>query len=171
MNKICRYINADTLASLQIMQSESHPHSHNQGPITGSSGSKEGLSVYGLFHHMARTPQGKNLLRQYFLRPSLDLDLLKERFDTTTVFLRPDNDPYMEQIIKSLNQIKNMTTVMIHLRKGMSNGIGKAGGIRSGVWSSLRSVGSSRKPFVTYIDCGCSLPTIRWGSEGQSLKL
>ena len=122
------------------MQSESHPHSHNQGPIAGASGSKEGLSIYGLFHHMARTPQGKSLLRKYFLRPSLDLEVLKERFDTATVFLRPDNSLCMEQIFKNLNQIKNMTTVMIHLRKGMSNIVGKAGGIRSGVWSSLRSV-------------------------------
>lgn len=140
LREIFRFINADALASLQIMQSESHPHSHNQGPTQGSSGSKEGLSVYGLFHHLARTPQGKQLLRQYFLRPSLDLDLIKERHDTATVFLQHDNDIYLDGIVRSLKGIKNMHTVMIHLRKGMSNGTGRAGGIQSGVWSSLRSV-------------------------------
>ena len=135
-----RFVNADTLASLQIMQSESHPHSHNQGPNNASSGSKEGLSVYGLFHHLARTPQGKQLLRQYFLRPSLDLDVIKERHDAITTFLRPDNSSYKTEVVDSLKQIRNMKTVIIHLRKGISNGASKAGGIKNGVWSSLRSV-------------------------------
>ncbi|MCJ1431366.1 MutS protein msh5 [Xylographa pallens] len=133
------YVNADTLASLQILQSESHPNTHNQGPTNASSGSKEGLSVYGLFHHLARTPQGKFMLRQYFLRPTLDIDLIIERQDTASVFLRPDNAQHMDELIKSLKHVKNMKTIMIHLHKGMSNAISKDGGIKSGVWYSLRS--------------------------------
>ena len=108
-----------------------------------ASGSKEGLSIYGLFQHLARTPQGRYLLRQYFLRPSLDVAVLNERLDTASTFLRPDNNNPMNSIIKSLGQIKNMRTVMIHLRKGVSNGLNKGGGIKSGIWSSLRSVGHS----------------------------
>lgn len=122
------------------MQSESHPHTHNQGPTKAASGSKEGLSVYGLFRHLAKTPQGKYLLRQYFLQPTLDREIIMERQNTTSVFLRPDNDGYMNELIKSLKQIKNMRTVMIHLQKGMSNALTKGGGIKSGVWMSLRSV-------------------------------
>ncbi len=133
-------MNADTLASLQILQSESHPQSHNQGPTKASSGWKEGLSVYGLFHHLACTAQGKYNLRQYFLRPSLDVGIINERLDTASVFLRPDNSGPLNMLVKSLGQIKNMKTVMIHLRKGISNGMSKGGGIKSGVWSSLRSV-------------------------------
>ncbi|MCJ1475715.1 MutS protein msh5 [Lambiella insularis] len=133
------FVNADTLISLQILQSEAHPHTHNQGPTNASSGSKEGLSIYGLFQHLARTPQGKFLLRQYFLRPSLDIDVIKDRQNTASVFLRPDNTPYMEEIVKGLKQIKNMKTVMIHLQKGMTNALSKGGGIKSGVWFSLRS--------------------------------
>ena len=139
-HSIHRFVNADTLASLQILQSESHPQSHNQGPTKASSGSKEGLSVYGLFHHLSRTPQGKHLLRQYFLRPSLDIGIINERLDTASVFLRPDNNGPMNMIVKSLGQIKNMRTVMIHLRKGVSNGSSKGRAVNSGVWSSLRSV-------------------------------
>ena len=134
-----RFLNADTLASLQVIQSESHPHIHNKGPTNVTSGSKEGMSVYGLFHHLAHTPQGKALLRTWFLRPSLDLNTINERLDTASVFLRPDNQNCMEEISKSLAQIKNMKTVLIHLRKGISNGVGKSGGIKNGVWSSLRS--------------------------------
>lgn len=58
------FMNSDTLAALQILQSEVHPQAHNQGPTNTNSGSKEGLSVYGLFQNLARTPQGKHLLRQ-----------------------------------------------------------------------------------------------------------
>ncbi|MCJ1281630.1 MutS protein msh5 [Xylographa opegraphella] len=133
------YVNADTLTSLQILQSESHPNTHNQGPTNASAGSKEGLSIYGLFQHLARTPQGKLLLRQYFLRPSLDIEIITERQNTATVFLRPDNVQHMDEIIKSLKHVKNMKTIMIHLHKGMSNAISKDGGIKSGVWYSLRS--------------------------------
>lgn len=133
-------MNSDTLAALQILQSEVHPQAHNQGPTHTNSGSKEGLSVYGLFQNLARTPQGKHLLRQYFLRPSLEINVINERFNTASVFLRPENDHALRSIAKSLGQIKNMKTVMIHLRKGVSNGRSKGGGIRCGVWSSLRSV-------------------------------
>lgn len=139
---LVRYISADTLSSLQVLQSESHPHSHNQGPTKASSGSKEGLSVYGLFHHLARTPQGKHLLRQYFLRPSLNTNVINERLDTIKAFLRPDNTVPLDSLTKSLKQIKNIKTVMIHLHKGVNIGSGNGSGIKSGVWASLRSVSS-----------------------------
>ena len=96
--------------------------------------------MYGLFHRHARTPQGKALVRQYFLRPSLDLDVINERLDATSVLLRSDNESALSTIVKSLGQVKNMRTVMIHLRKGVSNGLSKSGGIKNGIWSSLRSV-------------------------------
>ncbi|KAL8902299.1 MAG: hypothetical protein Q9192_000035 [Flavoplaca navasiana] len=135
------FIDAETLGALQVMHSQSHPQSHNQGPSRASSGPKEGLSVYGLFSHLARTPQGKQLLRQYFLRPCLDIPTINERLETARVFLRPDNTSLLSIIVKNLGQIKNMKTVMIHLKKGISNGMGNgSGGIKSGVWSSLRSV-------------------------------
>lgn len=132
-------MNADTLSSLQILQPEIHPQAHNQGPTNDNPGSKEGLSVYGLFQRLARTPQGKALLRQYFLRPSLQIGVINERLDSTTVFLRPDNDESLKSITNSLGKIKNMKTVLIHLRKGISNA--KGGNVRCGLWSSLQSVG------------------------------
>ncbi|MCJ1308042.1 MutS protein msh5 [Agyrium rufum] len=125
------FINADTLASLQIMQSESHPHFHNKGPTTATSGSKEGLSIYGLFHHLARTSQGKRLLRQYFLRPSLNLDIINERQRTLSVLLRPENEEHLNDMVKSIAQIKNMNTVLVHIRKGISTN-GHRGGIGNG---------------------------------------
>lgn len=133
-------MNADTLASLQILQSESHPNAFNQGPGKTSSGSKESLSVYGLFHHFARTPQGKARLRQYFLRPGIDIDIINERHDFIGVFLRPDNAPALEKLTKSLKNIKNLRPVMIHLHKGVSTGNARYGGFKSGVWATLIAV-------------------------------
>ena len=133
-------MNSDSFAALQILQSEVHPQAHNQGPTNRNPGSKEGLSIYGLFQNLARTPQGKHLLRQYFLRPSLEMNVINERFNTASVFLRPENDHALKSIVYSLGHIKNIRTVMIHLRKGVSNGQNTGGGIRCGVWSSLRSV-------------------------------
>ena len=122
------------------MHSESHPHSHNQGPTRASSGAKEGLSVYGLFHNLARTPQGKQLLREYFLRPITDATMIKERHDAVTVFLRPDNSGPIGSLTKSLGQIKNMRAVMTNLKKGVSNGLSKGGGVKNSIWSTLRKV-------------------------------
>ncbi|MBE7180883.1 MAG: hypothetical protein INR71_06690, partial [Terriglobus roseus] len=128
------FVNADTLASLQIVRSEAHPHLHNQGPK--SSGSKEGLSVYGLFHFLARTPQGKSLLRQWFLRPSLDLQTIGDRHDAVTAFVRPDNIVFVDELVKDLAHVKNVRSILLSLRKGV-RGTTSRPGIRRSVWTTL----------------------------------
>ncbi|KAI4729264.1 hypothetical protein E4T49_02943 [Aureobasidium sp. EXF-10728] len=132
------FVNADTLLSLQIIQSESHPHSHNQGPAKTNSGSKEGFSVYGLFHTLARTPQGKILLRQYFLRPSTNLDVINERLNSISFLLRTENAEQMETLIKNLSRIKNMRAVMINLRKGISGVGASKKGPSNSIWVGIR---------------------------------
>ena len=132
-----RFINADTLQSLQIIETESHPHSHNQGPK--SSGSKEGLSVYGIFHHLARTPQGRHLLRQWFLRPTLDLELLKERQRSISIFIRPDNSALMDDLGRNLRQIKQIRPLILRLRKGVGYSSPKIGNPKP-IWATIRQV-------------------------------
>ncbi|EFQ91292.1 hypothetical protein PTT_11889 [Pyrenophora teres f. teres 0-1] len=133
------FINSDTLHSLQIMGAESHPHSHNKGPTKASSGEKEGLSVYGLFHHLARTPQGRFLLRQQFLRPSLNLDIINERLNTVGVFTRSDNESALQTLVQNLKNIGNMRVVMINLRKGVGGSTKGAGGFSKSIWTSIRA--------------------------------
>ncbi|KAF3043231.1 MutS protein msh5 [Didymella heteroderae] len=105
------FINADTLHSLGIIDAEAHPHSHNRGP-NAKSGAKEGLSLYGLFYHLAHTPQGRFLLRQCFLRPSLNIDHINERLDAVSTFSRPENGAALDALIKNLKNIGNMRVVM-----------------------------------------------------------
>lgn len=133
------FVNTDTLASLQIIQSENHPNSHMQGPNKSSSGAKESLSVYGLFHYLAITPQGRRRLRQLFLRPSIDLSVIEERLRTISILLRPENQPILEKIVRSLKKIKDIRTIVIHLQKGVSDVPGKGSAISGGVWASLQN--------------------------------
>jgi DNA mismatch repair protein MSH5 len=130
------FINADTLQSLQIIETESHPNSHNQGPR--SSGSKEGLSVYGIFHYLARTPQGKQRLRQWFLRPTMNMSILQERQRSIAIFARPDNATQTEDLGKNLRAMKHMRTHILKLRKGVSPSPAAKSGSSKPVWSTIR---------------------------------
>lgn len=153
------FINSDTLASLQIMRSETHPNSHMQGP--NSSGAKESLSVYGLFCHLARTPQGNQKLRQIFLRPSTDLVLIRERLHTISIFLRPENSPSLDNLYGYLKHIRDIRSVVIHLQKGISN-TAKTSTIYRGVWASLRNFAH----YTLRI-----LEVVRELSDGRSLRI
>ncbi|KAL3420742.1 MutS domain V [Phlyctema vagabunda] len=129
------FVNADTLVSLQIIQAESHPNSHMQGPTQSTSGAKESLSVFGLFHHHAHTPQGKIRLRQLFLRPSTDLSIIRERHQSIDVLLQPENSNALLKLSQSLRGIKDIRTVVIHLRKGTNSG--NRAGYNHGMWGTL----------------------------------
>ncbi|KAF2173327.1 hypothetical protein M409DRAFT_62859 [Zasmidium cellare ATCC 36951] len=135
------FINADTLASLQITSTESHPNAQQHGPTSknASGGSKEGFSVYGLFHHLATTLQGRLLLRQYFLRPSLNLETITERHDAISVLLAPNNAATLDSLIKDLKGVKHMRAVTTNLRKGVRGGFGAQKSISASVWEALRT--------------------------------
>ncbi|PQE06508.1 dna mismatch repair msh5 protein [Rutstroemia sp. NJR-2017a WRK4] len=132
------FVNADTLSSLRIIQSESHPNSHMQGPNNSSSGSKESLSVFGLFVHLASTPQGKHKLRQMFLRPSVDVAVIGERLKTIGFLLRSENQAALQKIRKSLKKVKDIRTVVVHMQKGVNSKSGKAAAVKSGIWGSIQ---------------------------------
>lgn len=135
-----RHINLNTLASLQIFQSESHPNTFNQGPGKTSSRAKEDFSLYGLFNQHLLTPQGKTRLRQYFLRPSVEIDVISERHKMVDLFLLPANANAQQKISFSLKKIKNMRSVMTNLHKGLSSGRGAFGGFKGIIWGTLLNV-------------------------------
>ncbi|EXK89013.1 DNA mismatch repair protein MSH5 [Fusarium oxysporum f. sp. raphani 54005] len=131
------YVSTDALLSLQILQTELHPNSQAWGPDANKSNSKESLSVYGLFHHLACTPQGRAQLRQLFLRPLLDLDIISERQRTITVLLQPDNADKLAQLTSTLRKIRNMRTTLAQLRKGIE--FPSAGhSFDRGVWATIQ---------------------------------
>lgn len=131
------FVNKDTLASLQILQSEAHPNSQMRGPDKSNSGSKESLSVYGLFHYLACTSQGRTKLRQIFLRPSIDIDLIKSRQKAIAFFLRPDHSDNAMRLSSELRKIKNMRATVTFLQKGVDTP-GKKSSMASNVWLTLQ---------------------------------
>lgn len=130
------FVNADTLVSLQILGSEHHPNSQMQGPDKSKQGAKEDLSVYGLVKTLACTPQGKARLRQMFLRPSNDLDLVRERHRSIAVFLRPENRAVLDEIAKMLRKVKDIKGTIANLSKGVHQTT-RAQRVKSGVWLTL----------------------------------
>ncbi|KAI0197764.1 muts domain V-domain-containing protein [Astrocystis sublimbata] len=131
------FVNADTLVSLQIMQPEYHPNSLQRGPTGSASGAKEGLSLYGLFAHLAATPQGKLKLRRMFLQPSTDINVIQERQWTISFFLRHGNADALCSISKDLRKIKDMKSIMLLLRKGIDN-LGRKITVANSVWAVLQ---------------------------------
>ncbi|KAF2207500.1 hypothetical protein CERZMDRAFT_51161 [Cercospora zeae-maydis SCOH1-5] len=135
------FVNVDTLLSLQITTTEFHPNFQQQGPANKnwSRGSKEGLSVYGLFHHHARTGQGRRMLRQFFLRPSLNLDVIHERHNTISAFSRPENTGALDRLTKALGRIRDMRICTVNIRKGITSGVNQVRPIAISVWASIRN--------------------------------
>ncbi|RXN03580.1 mutS -like protein [Labeo rohita] len=70
------YIDRDTYSALHIFKSDLHP-----SVFKLQSGEKEGLSLYGVLNR-CRSKFGSFLLRQWFHRPTRDLNILKRRQET-----------------------------------------------------------------------------------------
>ncbi len=151
-------MNAETYSSLQIIHAESHPASHNQGPTKSASGSKEGLFIYGLFKQFARSPQGKHQLRQYFLRPTLNRKLVKERLDTISVLIRPENQFVLEGLTKALKTVKNMSAVLMNLQKGVGSTAEISGSIKRSIWRNLSQVRLFRMEFAPLLENTLKMP-------------
>ncbi|XP_068656201.1 DNA mismatch repair protein MSH5 isoform X2 [Aristolochia californica] len=79
LNKFLK-LDAAACEALQIFQTDKHP-SH-----MGIGRAKEGFSVFGMLNKCI-TPMGRRLLRSWFLRPILDLDVLNRRLNSISFFL------------------------------------------------------------------------------------
>ncbi|GAA6033865.1 hypothetical protein JCM8097_000376 [Rhodosporidiobolus ruineniae] len=104
------HINSDALTSLQIFSDEAHASVH-------SSASKEGLSLFGIVN-IARTPLGRVLMKQWFLRPSLEVDVINSRHAAVECFLRSENQHVVDAISSHLRNIKNVPRTVKALQSG-----------------------------------------------------
>ncbi|GAA5933957.1 hypothetical protein JCM10213_008486 [Rhodosporidiobolus nylandii] len=104
------HINSDALASLQIFSDESHASAH-------SNATKEGLSLFGIVN-LARTPLGRLLMKQWFLRPSLELDVIENRHLAVECFLRSENQHVVDAIQSQFRFVKNTPRVLKSLASG-----------------------------------------------------
>ena len=131
------FVSAETLQSLQIIQSERHPGSQICGPGPSPADPKEGLSVYGLFHLLVCTPQGRDALRLMFMRPSLDVSLILERQRTISLFVRPTNTDFVKHASQLLKRVRNIRSAIANLKRGIDSSSTRQSFYR-GVWATLR---------------------------------
>ena len=78
-------------------------------------GSKEGLSLFSLLNN-TKTVMGKMLLRQWFLRPLYDIQAIKNRQDSISLFLNPDNAGIVDQISSTIRIVKNIPKILLLLK-------------------------------------------------------
>ena len=116
-------INADALFSLQIFSEESHASIH-------SDKTKEGLSLFGILNN-TKTTLGHALMREWLLRPSTSLDVIRARHDAVACFLRPENLATAGVMHAQLKGIKNIPKILAVM---------KAGRARISDWQSLVKV-------------------------------
>ncbi|KAH6895100.1 muts domain V-domain-containing protein [Thelonectria olida] len=132
------FVSSDALMSLQVVQTELHPNSQVWSSNPNKDNAKESLSVYGLFHYLACTSQGRAQLRQLFLRPVLDIGLIEERQKTISALLQPDNADSLPRITSCLRKIKNIRSTFAQLRKGIEFPSTNQSFDR-GVWSTIQN--------------------------------
>ncbi|KAI0061404.1 hypothetical protein BV25DRAFT_1870738 [Artomyces pyxidatus] len=103
-------INADALFSLQIFENESHASIH-------SDRTKEGLSLFGILNN-TKTTLGRDLMRTWFLRPSLSLSTIIARHDAVACFTRTENLDAVNTLHNQLKGIKNVPKILAAMRTG-----------------------------------------------------
>ncbi|XP_056121978.1 mutS protein homolog 5 [Rhinichthys klamathensis goyatoka] len=139
------YIDRDTYSALQIFKSELHP-----SVFKLQSGEKEGLSLYGILNR-CRSKFGSLLLRQWFHRPTRDLNILNRRQEVVRFFTSPRNFADLCTLQSCLRNIKNIVTLLHKMSLSTP---------KVAVWQSL---------YKTVYSALCIRDTIR--SMPQSIQL
>ncbi|KAK6269623.1 hypothetical protein POUND7_006728 [Theobroma cacao] len=100
-----KFLKLDAAAheALQIFQVDKHP-SH-----MGIGRAKEGFSVFGMMNKCA-TPMGRRLLRNWFLRPILDLENLNNRLNAISFFL--SSEELMVSLRETLKSVKDIPHIL-----------------------------------------------------------
>ena len=103
-------INSDALYSLQVFDNESHASIH-------SDKTKEGLSLFGILNG-TKTSLGRALMREWFLRPSMSLEVINARHDAVACFLCPENTSTKTALQGHLSGTKNVPKIFGAIRTG-----------------------------------------------------
>ncbi|XVE50681.1 hypothetical protein DITRI_Ditri01bG0182800 [Diplodiscus trichospermus] len=100
-----KFLKLDAAAheALQIFQVDKHP-SH-----MGIGRAKEGFSVFGIMNKCV-TPRGRRLLRNWFLRPILDLESLNNRLNSISFFF--SSEELMVSLRETLKSVKDVPYIL-----------------------------------------------------------
>ncbi|KAI3948865.1 hypothetical protein MKX01_022279 [Papaver californicum] len=120
LNKFLK-LDATAHEALQIFQIDKHP-SH-----MGIGRAKEGFSVFGMFNKCL-TPLGRRLLRNWFLRPIVDLESLNDRLSNISFFL------LSEELVATLRETLKSVRDIAHVLKKLNS---PSSACTSGDWTSF----------------------------------
>jgi DNA mismatch repair protein MSH5 len=129
-------LGADSLISLQILQSELHPNPQTRSSNSSEPKAKEALSITGLLQALASSAQGKRRLRQMLLQPSTDLGLIQDRHRAIEALLHAENADVVKNMRRLLRKLKNTKTLLLHVRMGVDRIRGQLS-LRVGDWKAL----------------------------------
>ncbi|KAI5018773.1 hypothetical protein ZWY2020_043661 [Hordeum vulgare] len=88
--------------ALQIFQVDKHPS------YMGIGRAKEGFSVFGILNKCV-TPMGRRLLRAWFLRPIIDIEVINNRLNTISFFLCCEEVmSALRETLKSVRDVPHM---------------------------------------------------------------
>ncbi|KAL3869764.1 hypothetical protein ACJMK2_042401 [Sinanodonta woodiana] len=104
-------------SALQIFQKEFHPSAYKVGT---SSSVREGLSLFGILNR-CKCQNGSKLLRLWFLRPSRDQTVLKQRFDAISFFVNPINIEVVSSLQDNLKNIKNVSRILMRMTQSQAS--------------------------------------------------
>ncbi|KAI8085171.1 DNA mismatch repair protein MutS [Halteromyces radiatus] len=107
------YVSADVMQSLEIFQIEMHPSTHQKK-------GKESMSLFNLLNYTV-SPGGTHLLKQWLLRPTLDLEVLQERHSSVEYLINVGNPTNKDNAVKKLSSymkhVKNTARILSHIHE------------------------------------------------------
>lgn len=104
-------INAMTLSSLHIFSTEHHPLI-----AKGQGNSKEGWSLYSLLDR-TKSNGGRKLLKEWMMRPLINLEDISERQNAVEMFLHPSLQAHAGILLTLLGRIGPMDSILLKLQK------------------------------------------------------
>lgn len=163
-------ISSSTLSDLHIFSTEHHPL-----VAKGAGNSKEGVSLFSLLDRtMSRA--GRKRLREWFLRPLLDLDAIAIRQDGVELFMRPEMQSPAGNILKLLESIGAIDQILVRIQKCstkpsdflvLGRGLAAAAAIFSAMGEILWSLRQHTVPDPAQFVQGVP-PMETWGPDPQS---
>lgn len=104
-------INSSTLSSLHIFSTEHHPLI-----AKGQGNSKEGWSLFSLLDR-TKSKGGRRLLKEWMLRPLVNVDDIIERQNAVEVFMQPALQTHVGILLSFLQQIGSVDNILLKMQK------------------------------------------------------
>jgi hypothetical protein len=104
-------VDSNTMSALRIFATEHHPL-----VTKGNGNAKEGFSLFSLLDR-TRSRGGRQLLREWMLKPLMDPIKISQRQDGVELFLRPDVASMVGNLLALLDRVGPLDKILIRMQK------------------------------------------------------